>query len=341
MKVLITGGNGFIGSHVVDYFLSKKINVSCLVRPNSNLDNLNGKNVNLIYGDIRDYDSIEDKINSHTYVIHIAGYAKDWGDYETFYQTNVVGTMNILKACYNNKIPDILITSSCSVYGEENSNLKKNEESICNSHYKYFLDNIFPCKMNYYRDTKRLAKIAAMKFAEEKNLNVTFIEPVWVYGEREFNTGFYEYLYSAKSMPFFPGSKKNKFHVIYVKDLVKAYYLSFQKKLKGMNSFLIGNEKIEFMNRIYTLFCNEAGIKKPLNIPKLIIYPIAFIIELFYTLLNIKSTPILTRGRVNMFYDNIEYSIDKSKNILKFKQEFTLEEGIKKTVAWYKANNYI
>ncbi len=341
MRVLITGGNGFIGSHVVDYFLSKKINISCLVREYSNLDNLKDKNVNLIYGDIRNYDSIKDKIKNFNYIIHIAAFSKDWGNYDIFYETNVTGTVNILKACHKNRISDILITSSCSVYGEESSNLIKNEESSYDSHYKYFLDNIFPSKMNYYRDTKKLAKLEAIKFAEQNNLNVIFIEPVWVYGEREFNTGFYEYLKIAKSLPFFLGSKKNKFHIICVKDLARAYFLAFQKKLKGINSFLIGNEKTEYMNKIYTLFCKEAGFKKPLNIPKAVIYPVAFILELFYTLFDIKTSPILTRSRVNMFYDNIGYSIEKAKNILKYKQEITLEEGIKRTVAWYKTNNYI
>jgi nucleoside-diphosphate-sugar epimerase len=120
-----------------------------------------------------------------------------------------------------------------SSYGEENSIEIKSEEHPYNSHYKYFLDSVFPCKMNYYRDTKAQATKEAIKFAEENNINLTIIEPVWVYGENEFSSGFYEYIKSVKGKtPFFLGSSKNKFHVVYAKDLARAYFEKgeFEKK---------------------------------------------------------------------------------------------------------------
>jgi len=341
MSVLITGGSGFIGSHVVDYFLSKKIDLTCLVRKKSSLDFFNNKKVNFVFGDIRNYKSIKDNFKNIDFVIHIAGHSSDWGFYKDFYETNVEGTLNILKACRENSIFNAIITSSCSVYGEENSKYIKNEEFENNSHYKYFLDRIFPSRMNYYRDTKKTAKQEAVNFAMRNNINLTIIEPVWVYGEREFNTGFYEYLKTAKLLPFIQGYRKNKFHVIYAQDLAIAFYLAYKKKLKGINSFIIGNDRADFMDQIFTLFCKEAGFKKPNNLPKFIVYPIGFILELLYTILSIKKPPILTRARVNMFYDNIEYSIEKAKKILGFKQETSLEDGFKKTLSWYRKNKYI
>lgn len=170
----------------------------------------------------------------------LSAYARDWGGYGNFYRVNVYGTLNVLKACYKSGINNVIITSSCSVYGEENCSEIKDENSPCNSHYPYFLDKLFPSAMNYYRDSKALAKVKAMEYAKNMKLNLTIIEPVWVFGEREFNTGFYEYLKSAQSkIPFLPGSRKNKFHVIYAKDLAKAYFKAFEKRLDGINSFII------------------------------------------------------------------------------------------------------
>jgi len=117
--------------------------------------------------------------------------------------------------------------------------------------------------------------------------------------------------------------------------------LAYKKELTGINSFLIGNSKADKMNKIYQLFCNNAGIKKPKNIPKCLVYPIGFLLELIYTLFRFKKSPILTRGRVNMFYDNVEYSIKKANKKLKFKNKFGLNEAIKNTVDWYKKNNFI
>lgn len=95
------------------------------------------------------------------------------------------------------------------------------------------------------------------------------------------------------------------------------------------------------MDTIYSTFCKELGIKKPVNIPKSIVYPIGFLMEFFAQLFNLKNPPLLTRSRVNMFYDNIEYSTNKAKGMLSFTNKYTIEEGIKRTVEWYRDNNLI
>lgn len=341
-KVLITGATGFIGSHVARMFCEKGIDLCCLVRKGSSLKNIEGLPVELRYGDVEEKAELSKALEGVGFVIHIAGCARDWGSYGKFYKANVEGTLNILEACCEKGVCDVIITASNSVYGEEDSGLVKNEESPLNSHYRYFFDKLFPSKLNCYRDTKACAKGKAMEYAREKGLNLTVIEPVWVYGEREFNTGFYEYLKTAKSgVPFLPGSKKNKFHVVYAGDLARAYFLAYEKKLKGINSIIIGNREAEKMERIYTLFCREAGIKKPRNLPKFLVYPLGFLMELLYTAFNSANPPLLTRGRVNMFYDNIEYSTKKAARLLGFTNRYSLDEGIKKTVKWYMEQSLI
>lgn len=341
-SVIITGAAGFIGSHITRKFCENQIKVSCYVRESTNLDNIKGLPVELKIGDIKNIEELKRAFKGHQSVIHVAGKASDWGKYEDFYQNNVCGTLNVLQACADVGIKHIIMTGTNSAYGEEHSLKVKDENSPYNSHYPYFVDHIFPCSLNFYRDTKTLAKKKAIEFAKEHNLNLTILEPVWVYGEREFNTGFYEYIKTASTgIPFLPGSKKNKFHVIYAGDLANGYFLAFQKQLSGIHCILLGNEKVEKMEKIYALFCKEAGLKKPLNIPKPIIYPVAFMMELLYSLFRVKTPPTLTRGRLNMFYDNIEFSVKKAEEILGFKNEYSLEEGIAKTVKWYKEENLI
>lgn len=341
-KVLITGATGFIGSHVASEFCNNKIQTGCLVRSGSNMENIKGLPVKIECGDINDFQSLKRIFAGYSFIVHIAGKAGDWGKYDDFYKVNVEGSMNVLKACEVNGIKDIIFTSSISVYGEENSMEVKDENSPHNSHYPYFTHKVFPCGMNYYRDTKRMAKEKSMLHAKEKGLNLTILEPSFVYGEKEFNTGFYEYIKTAATgIPFLPGSYKNKYHVVYVKDLARAYLIAFNKRLEGINSFIIGNEKAQNMEEIYSIFCSKCGIKKPCNIPKVFVYPFGYIIELLCTILNCKKPPLLTRGRVNMFYDNIEYSTQKAREVLGFVNEYGLEEGIDNTVKWYKERNLI
>ncbi len=336
-KILITGATGFIGSHITRAFCKNQVRVGCLIREGSSIANLEGLPVEFKTGDIRNVGDLTRAFNGYDWVIHNAAKVSDWGNYDEFYETNVSGTVNVLTACVQAGIKNIIMTGSNSVYGEENSLTLKDEDSPYNPHYPYCADKSFPCRLNYYRDTKAMAKKEALALAGKHELNLTILEPVWVYGEREFNTGFYEYLKTAKSgVPLLPGSKHNKFHVIYAGDLARAYLLAYTKKLAGTNCILVGNEKAESMDRIYGLFCSAAGLKKPGNLPKAFVYPAAFLMELIYTVIQTPSPPLLTRGRVNMFYDNIEFSVEKAKRILGFKNAYSLEDGIQRTVAWYK-----
>lgn len=341
-KVLLTGATGFIGSHLAQVFCENQIEVGCLVRENSSLANLEGLNVRLRTGDLQTPARLVPIFRDYDCVIHNAAKVTDWGSYEEFYRTNVTGTKNVLQACLQAGIKQIIMTGSNSVYGEENSFAVKDEDSPYNSHYPYFGDRLFPCRLNDYRDTKALAKKEAIAFAQANGLNLTILEPVWVYGEREFNTGFYEYLKTVKAgVPFLPGSRQNKFHVVYAGDLARAYLLAYRQRLPGIHCFLIGNREAEKMEKIYALFCREAGLPKPANIPKALIYPVALVLELLYTVFHSPSPPLLTRGRVNMFYDNIEFSIEKARKLLGFENRYSLEEGIRKTVNWYKERQLI
>jgi nucleoside-diphosphate-sugar epimerase len=340
-RVMITGANGFIGSHITRAFIKHGINVGCLVRRCSDLSNLEGLEVELRYGDIRDIGSLVNAFKEYNAVVHNAALVGDWGPYQNYFAANVRGTRNVMEACRRNGIKQIIMAGSNSVYGEENSKTAKNEDSALKSHYHYFLVN-FPCRLNYYRDTKTLATISASGYARKHSLNLTILDPVWVYGERELHTGFFDYLRSVKGgMIFMPGCRRNKFHIVYAGDLAEAYYLAYVKKLTGVQRFVIGNQKAERMFRIYKLFCREARLKMPINLPKAVFYPVGLFMEIFYSALGTSKPPLLTRGRVNLFYDSIEYSVEKSKRMLGFVNQHSLEEGIAKTVSWYKTNRLL
>jgi len=340
--IIITGGNGFIGSHIVREFKSHGYSPVCLVRPGSDCSALRDLDVKIIPGDVTDFQSLIKAFEGAGCIIHNAAFASDWGDYDLFYRVNVGGAVNVMKACTELGIRRVILTGTCSVYGEEDYPGVKDENHGFHSHYPYFLGSLFPCAFNFYRDTKTLSQENVIAMAQEKGVDVTILNPVWVYGEREFHTGFYEFVQNAlNGMPLAPGSGKNKFHVVYAGDLARAFRIAYEKNLRGINSFIIGSREVDTMDRIFGLFCREAGARKPVNAPKWLMYPIGFMLEFFATLLRLKKAPPLTRGRVNVFYDNIEYSTRKAREILGFESTTTLEAGIKKTIAWYKQNGLL
>jgi len=138
-----------------------------------------------------------------------------------------------------------------------------------------------------------------------------------------------------------PGCNTNTFHVIYAGDLARAYYLAVTGNLQGIHRIILGNPSADKMAKIYGLFCEEAGLKKPRFLPKFITYPIGLVIELMYQAFGIKTIPTLTRGRVNMLYDSNAFNTSKAAVLLGFNDTIPLEEGIRRTVNWYKENKYI
>ena len=324
---VITGGNGFIGSHITALFLEKGVDIRC---PDSRAL------------DIRDLPALCAAFRGAGVVIHNAALVKDWGSRERFFDLNVRGTENVLAACRENGVKHIIMTGSCSVFGEEHQATVKNEESPRNSHYPYFLDRIFPSPMNHYRDSKREAVEKALAFAERHAISLTVLHPVWVYGEREFSSGFYEYLKSVRDgVPMVTGSPDNLFHVIYAGDLAHAYYLAFAEQPAGAREYLIGNPEPVRMETLFHLLCAEAGLKKPPNLPKVLVYPIAFACELLASVTRRENPPLLTRSRVNMFHDSIVYATGKAARELGFCVQTPLQEGIARTVRWYKKEGWL
>jgi nucleoside-diphosphate-sugar epimerase len=341
-RILLTGATGFIGSHIAELFAAQGIDCACLVRPRSSRANLAGIRVECRHGDLLDRDSIRRALNGVGMVVHAAGHVRDWGAYATFYEANVKGTVNMLEMCHECGIADVVITGSVSSYGEENCPAAKDETSPYNSHYPYLAHRILPSALNHYRDTKAEATRDAVRFAGGHGMNLTVIEPVWVYGEREFHTGFYEYVKAAKQgVPFVPGSRANRFHVIYARDLARAYLAACEKRLCGVHRIIVGNDRADSMDLVFATFCRYAGVRKPRSLPKWTLYPVAFALELLFTALRSPTPPILTRSRVNMFYDTIEYATRRSRELLGFSPRFSLEQGIEATVAWYKKNGYL
>lgn len=341
-RVLLTGATGFIGSHVLEAFRREGIAARCLLRKEAGRGRLAADPESWCIGDIRDAKAVEAALEKCTSVVHCAALASDWGPRRAFEENNVHGTLNILRACAGRGIGRVIITGSISSYGEEHCSEAKDESWPFNPRYPYFLERLLPSGMNRYRWSKAEATRRAIVFADRNGIDLTVIEPVWVYGPREFYTGFYTYVRAVRDgAAFMPGSRHNLFHVVYAGDLARAYVAALRRRLPGVRRIIVGNARAESMNCIFSLFCREAGLKPPRLLPKWTIYPAGVIAEVWATLRRRMQAPLLTRSRVNMFYDTIVYSVDRARKVLGFEAEIDLETGIKRTVEWYRCNAYL
>ena len=178
-KILITGAAGFIGSHLTEYLLKKNYSITAFDRYNSFnsfgwLDNFSNKKLKCVLGDIRDFDSVNNVVKNHDIVIHLAaliGIPYSYISPSAYIKTNIEGTYNILEACKNNKIKQVLITSTSETYGTAES---------------FKISETHPLKaQSPYSASKISADQIAMSYFRSFNTPVKIVRPFNTYGPRQ------------------------------------------------------------------------------------------------------------------------------------------------------------
>jgi NAD dependent epimerase/dehydratase len=231
-KILITGAAGFIGSHLVEHLLNKNYKVIAFDRYNINNDwgwlegIKNKKNLKLILGDIRDYDSVYKAVKQCDVVFHLAaliGIPYSYVSPTAYVKTNIEGTLNILEASKNLKIKQILITSTSEVYGTaKNKKLKENDPLVAQSPYAA---------------SKIGADQLALSYFKSFNLPVKIVRPFNTYGPRQSSRAIIPTILSqilSGKTTVMLGNKNATRDFTYVKDTCEAFekiYLS--KKFYG------------------------------------------------------------------------------------------------------------
>lgn len=334
----MTGASGFIGSHIVDRLLLDGHEVRAFVRENSDLSFLPIDKIEVFQGDLS---NAESSLTGCDAVVHAAAKVSDWGSYDEFFETNAVGTRSLLDAIKCCGIKHTVMVSSNAVLGEEDCIEAKKEDAPYKPKMPYFLSS-FGCSMNYYRETKAQQEKESIAFCQDNDINLSVLRPVWVYGEREFHAGPYEFCKTVLSgVPALPMGQDNRLHCVNVKDVARAVSLALTKQPAGVQIYNIGNEEALKARDYFNLYCQHLGKKPPRYLSFWWFYPLGFLLEVMAKLVRRSEPFLLTRARVKFFYCSNIYDVSKAKDELGFVPEISLEEGVRETVAWWKENGFL
>ena len=129
-NILVTGGAGYIGSHIVELLIKKKSNVIILDNLSTGYKKLINKKSKFIKGDIKNLNILKRVIKAEniTSIIHLAAslnVSEAENKPQKYYKNNVLGTLNLVKACKNSKVKNIIFSSSCSIYGNVNGEVSE------------------------------------------------------------------------------------------------------------------------------------------------------------------------------------------------------------------------
>ena len=202
--VLVTGGTGFVGSHLVERLCELGISVRCLVRRSSPLDRLPPA-VQLVYGDLRGGAGLREAVEGARVVIHVAGVTKALERTE-FYRGNVDGTRNLLAACEETGPARFVHVSSLAAIGPSPDGRPLSEDAE-------------PHPLTHYGKSKLAAERAVLE--SKLAPRAVIVRPAVVFGPRD--TDVFEIFRAAnKGLLVRIGRAESLAAMIYVKDLVEA-----------------------------------------------------------------------------------------------------------------------
>ncbi len=181
MKVLVTGSNGFLGSWLTRALVDQGHEVFALVRPSSDLSELEGVGCEYRYGDVTDLPSLLNATSGIDYIFHLAGLiAYKKSEYAAMEKVNVQGTANVVAVCRERKIKRLVYLSSVVAIG---AGFTTNE--ILNEDSKY---NIADLNLGYF-ETKRRAEEIVKASCANGEIDAVILNPSTIYGPGDAKKG--------------------------------------------------------------------------------------------------------------------------------------------------------
>ncbi len=322
-KYLITGANGFIGSHLVDSLVKKEKSIRILVREKSNLENIEkhirNKKVEIAKGELTSEESLKRAVQGCTVICNIAALTDLSASRKQFFNINVRSLKNLLDIASSIKLKRFVHISSIGGFTKNHSSI--NEETPQNP-------------INNYELSKVLGEKIALMFWKKHRLPITILEPSAVYGPRA-NVGFpYLLRMLKKRMMRYPVSEYTLLNLVYVTDVVESIELAIEKQVAIGERFIIGGEKSYTYREIVEAAAQELGVTAPKkHIPLFIAKSFALLNQCFSKIRGEK--PGLAMDYFDYITQDMVLDISKAKKFLDYKPQVDLKKGMKEMVKWY------
>jgi nucleoside-diphosphate-sugar epimerase len=324
MKAMVTGGGGFLGSHLVKALLARGDSVRVLAR--GDYPELRTLGAETIRGDITDAAATAKACDRMDVVFHTAAKAGGWGDPKEYEAINITGTEHVIAGCRAAKVPVLIHTSSPSiVHGHED--IEGANESI-------------PYATSFtahYPRTKAISEQRALA-ASDESLKVIALRPhfIWGPGDRHLLPRLIARAKTGRLRQI--GSRDPKCDTIYIDNCVDAHLLAADALRKGAplggKAYFVSDDApigVWTMANKMLACAGQGPVGRP--IPAGLAYAIGATMEFVYALFGVEKEPLITRfGASELSYAQW-FDISAARRDLGYQPRVSIDEGLKRLAA--------
>lgn len=331
--VFVTGASGFIGTSLVRQLLAAGYKVRGMSRKQPVFppgydaapeDLWNHPNFEYFKGDMTDIESLRRGIDGCGYVIHLAGYAKNYSpDPNIFIRFNVDGMRNVFTAAQEKNVKKIVWTSSIVTFGPTKKGVVGDET----------MPRITPKYLTEYEESKSIAEKEALKWAAS-GLPLVIVNPTRVYGPGQLSEGNALAAliddYACGRFPILVNRGVNIGNYVLVDDVARGHLLALERGTVG-ERYILGSENASLKE--FFQIIDEVTGKRRFKLPILTFAPMVVGYALLWAAKIFGIYPRITPGWVRTFIVDWAYSCEKAEKELGY-TPVPLKEGLAQTCRW-------
>ena len=326
MTSLVTGANGFVGSHVARMLVERGEEVRVLVRPESNLKAIEDLPVEKVYGDLRNADSLRPAVEGAQRLFHVAAdYRLGASNPQEIYDANVAGTRSLLQAAFKARVQRVVVTSSVATIAVERGNALPNESTETQ------LDEM----IGHYKRSKFLAEKEALKAARE-GVPVVVVNPTTPVGPGDWKptpTGRIIVDFLNGRMPAYVETGLNW---VPVEDVAAGHWTAAERGRVG-ERYILGGRNL-LLKEVLDILARISGRPSPrVRLPHAVAMAAGYADYVFSRILS--RPPRIPIEGVRMARHKMFVDCSKAAGELGFSPG-SVESALERAVNWYRQNGY-
>jgi dihydroflavonol-4-reductase len=329
MLAFVTGATGFLGSHVARVLAEQGAQLRLLVRPRSDVRNIEGLNADRIGGDLRDAASIEKGLSGCDVVFHVAADYRLWvRDPDEMYRSNVEGTRTLLAAAVKHKVRRVVYTSSVATMG-----FKSGIATVADENSPVGLDDM----IGHYKRSKFMAEQVAID-AAKSGVDVVIVNPSTPIGERDIKptpTGRIVVDFLKRK---FPAYVETGLNLVDATECARGHVQALEKGRSG-ERYILGGENLT-LKQILDRLAAITGLKSPtVKLPYFFALAAGVVDEMVVGRL-LGREPRVTIDAVRMGRKMMFVSSAKAERELGWRM-LPVDGALRRSVEWFRVNGYV